>query len=57
MYVCICGAVTDTQIKTACSSGPKTITELKQELGVAERCAKCTDEIKQIIAGGQSGSE
>jgi len=49
MYVCLCHAVTDTQIKEAVSRGDISLADVKQRLGVGSRCGKCTKMASQII--------
>jgi bacterioferritin-associated ferredoxin len=41
MYVCICKAVTDRQIRQAVELGATTLDDLKEGLGVATGCGKC----------------
>ncbi len=41
MYICVCNAVTDTQIRDAVSDGAATLDEVRSLLGVASKCGKC----------------
>ena len=41
MYVCICNAVTDREIRAATALGARTIDDLRVSLGVASCCRKC----------------
>ncbi len=41
MYVCICRAVTDRQIRQAVELGARSLNDLKDSLGVATGCGKC----------------
>lgn len=41
MYVCLCHAITDTQIRTAVAEGVTSMRELRQRLGVCSSCGKC----------------
>ena len=43
MYVCICNAITDKQIRTAAASGVKDLHGLQAKLGVATGCGSCGD--------------
>lgn len=43
MYVCICNAVTDRQIKETVDAGAQSLTDLKNQLGVATCCGCCSD--------------
>ena len=41
MYICLCKAVTDSQIRQAVCQGACSMRELRQRLGVASQCGKC----------------
>ena len=41
MYVCLCNAVTERQIRQAVTLGATTLDELSEGLGVATNCGKC----------------
>ena len=49
MYVCICNAVTDKQIRKARDKGATTIEDLSRELKVATCCGRCADCAKNIL--------
>ena len=49
MYVCICNAITDKQIRQAAESGVKSLWELQKELGVASNCGKCGEMATSIL--------
>ncbi|ABM61659.1 bacterioferritin-associated ferredoxin [Halorhodospira halophila] len=49
MYVCICNAVTDRQIREAMASGCASMRELRARLGVAGCCGKCVPEARQLL--------
>jgi len=50
MYVCICNAVTDHEIRAAAHMGARTIEELQSTLGVATCCRRCTDCARGVLA-------
>jgi bacterioferritin-associated ferredoxin len=54
MYVCVCQAVTDRQIREAAESGARTLKDLRRDLGVTRdcgRCASCAHEcLKEVHA-------
>jgi bacterioferritin-associated ferredoxin len=55
MYVCVCRAVTDGQIRQAAQGGARTLQDLRRELGVARdcgRCASCANECLREACGG-----
>mgnify|MGYP000299154268 FL=1 len=41
MYVCVCKAVTDRQIRQAAEGGARTLSDLRRELGVTADCGRC----------------
>ena len=56
MYICICNAVTDKQIRRAAASGVDTLYELRDALGVASCCGSCADEAESILREANSES-
>jgi bacterioferritin-associated ferredoxin len=49
MYVCVCKAVTDTQIKRAIHEGVSSRRELFECLGVGSDCGKCNPHVKELL--------
>jgi bacterioferritin-associated ferredoxin len=43
MYVCLCNAVTDREIRGAVKLGARSLGDLQDTLGVATCCGRCTD--------------
>ncbi len=41
MYVCICQAVTEKQVRDAVGQGAHSLSALREHLGVASECGKC----------------
>jgi bacterioferritin-associated ferredoxin len=41
MYVCLCKAVTDTQIRESIQNGATKFGQVRQELSLASQCGKC----------------
>jgi bacterioferritin-associated ferredoxin len=56
MYVCICKAVTDKQIRRAAARGVDNLYELREVLGVAAGCGGCADEAESILKGANGES-
>jgi bacterioferritin-associated ferredoxin len=50
MYVCICNAVTDKQIRRAVESGVEDLWGLQRELGVAVGCGSCKEMASEILS-------
>ena len=55
MYVCICNAITDQQIRAAREAGVRDLSALQETLGVAAGCGSCRHVASKILAEGQSG--
>jgi len=49
MYVCICKAVTDREIRKAAAKGADNLYELRESLGVASGCGGCADHAQEIL--------
>ena len=43
MYVCICNAITDSEIRGAADLGARSLDDLSSTLGVATCCRRCAD--------------
>ncbi|HEY5763124.1 MAG TPA: (2Fe-2S)-binding protein [Rhodocyclaceae bacterium] len=43
MYVCVCNAVTESDIDNAVAAGCTTLRELRESLGVGTCCGRCSD--------------
>ena len=50
MYVCVCNAVTDSEIRCAVKLGVRSMTDLSAALGVATCCGRCTDCARSVLA-------
>jgi bacterioferritin-associated ferredoxin len=55
MYVCICNAVTDREIRQCAELGARTVDELRDSLGVASCCGKCEPAAREVLASGAKG--
>ena len=49
MYVCICSAVTERQIRACAQGGATTMQDLREKLCVADNCGKCARHAKTIL--------
>ncbi len=49
MYICVCKAVTDGQIRTAIDNGICTRRQLVQCFGVGKDCGKCNKEVSELL--------
>ena len=49
MYVCICNAVTDSDIRTAVDSGVRTMGQLRQTTGCGTTCGCCKELTVEVL--------
>lgn len=49
MYVCVCNAVSDREIREAVSLGVRTFEELRETLAVATVCKQCTECARDVL--------
>ena len=55
MYVCICNAITDKQIRRAVRNGASSMYDLRGSLGVAAGCGSCARTAEEILEEETSG--
>ncbi len=49
MYICICNAVTERDIRFAVESGCDSFRQIRSELGVASNCGQCKQDACRVI--------
>jgi bacterioferritin-associated ferredoxin len=49
VYVCVCNAITDKQIRRAARNGVSSLYELRGSLGVAAGCGSCARTAQEIL--------
>ena len=49
MYICVCKAVSDSQIRQAVDSGARSVRELRDRLGLGSCCGKCVPSARGVI--------
>ena len=49
VYICICNAITDRQIKEAVAQGATTLADLQFDLGVATGCGRCAESAMELL--------
>ena len=50
MYVCICNAITDKQIRDAAKAGATDLWALQHKLGVGSQCGSCKETAAEILS-------
>jgi bacterioferritin-associated ferredoxin len=56
MYVCVCNAVNDRQVREALEEGWNSLSSLRQRLGYNSSCGRCTGCLRKMIETHQSVS-
>jgi len=56
MYVCLCNAVTEREIRQAVTLGVTTLHELREGLGVAANCGKCDGCAQDVLRDALYGA-
>ncbi len=49
MYICICKAITDTQIRAAVDNGVNSVCKLRKKFGLASSCGSCIKMTESIL--------
>ena len=57
MYICICNAVTEKDVRECARRGCCSLDELSVELGVGAGCGRCRVVAKEILNESQSAGE
>jgi len=52
MYVCVCNAVTESQVIRAVEEGVRNLRGLQARLGVALECGRCASYAHGLLKGG-----
>lgn len=55
MYVCVCQAVTDRQIREAAQEGARTLKDLRRDLGVTRDCGRCASCARECLQEAYDG--
>ena len=56
MYICLCNAVTDSDIAEAVQNGATDLSQLQNTLGVSTGCGTCQDAALEIISSALSNA-
>jgi len=49
MYICICNAVTESEIRGAVTLGATSVADLREGLGVGSCCGKCVPDAHKVL--------
>ena len=50
MYVCLCKAVSDSDIQQALNNGAQNLQQISRQLGVGQQCGQCVCQARELIA-------
>ena len=53
MYVCVCKAVTESDLSVAIRAGARTLGDLKRGLGVATECGRCATCARECLRASE----
>jgi bacterioferritin-associated ferredoxin len=56
MYVCICHAVTDRDIRSCIEDGARSMRDLRKQLCVGTQCGKCACDVRALLKEATSES-
>jgi len=56
MYICLCNAITEREIRGCVEEGARTMRELESCLGVGATCGKCKPAAREILNDSRSSS-
>ena len=49
MYLCICNAITERQVRECVSEGARTVDELTSALGIGAGCGRCRECAAEVL--------
>ena len=49
MYICLCNAVTDRDVRCCVEQGARSVSELRCELGIGASCGRCVPAAEEIL--------
>ncbi|WP_459616407.1 (2Fe-2S)-binding protein [Bordetella sp. 2513F-2] len=56
MYICVCNAVTERQVRACVDGGASSLEDLQFELGVATCCGCCAATAAEYLPGGRGST-
>lgn len=49
MYVCVCNAITEEQVRRAIAAGANNLDDLCEALGLGDQCGKCLECVHRYL--------
>jgi len=57
MYICVCNAITERQVRESVAAGAASLTDLQFDLGVATCCGCCAQTAQDYLPGGRYAAD
>lgn len=57
MYVCICRAVTDTELRSCIAAGARTLDDVGDACGAGTGCGSCVEHVDALLAAAVCPSD
>ena len=57
MYICLCNALTDRDVRTQCSGGGCSVSMVYRGLGCEPQCGKCVPMVRQMLREAAPGAQ
>jgi len=57
MYVCVCRAITEAQVRQAIAAGADSLAELRTRLGLGVDCGQCCEYARRYFDAAKSESQ
>ena len=54
MYVCICNAITERDVRAQVSQGCRSVAQVYRGLNCKPQCCKCVDDIRRVVDGTEA---
>jgi len=52
MYVCVCKAITESDVRREVNGGARTVRDLRERLGLCSACCKCAGHARSLLPRG-----
>ena len=56
MYICVCNAVTESELQQAIADGARSVKDLREKLLVTGCCGSCLNSVKELLEHNPSAS-
>jgi bacterioferritin-associated ferredoxin len=56
MYICLCNALTDRDVRASCENSCGSVSAVYRSLGCAPQCGKCVPMVRQMLRQQDAGA-